>query len=79
MKFQAAIHGVDIEKDSDKRHSQDKGNITEKTSEHKRPTENQLFRDPKDYEKMTAEDRQKMTDNMTMYLRNKMSKALGGQ
>lgn len=79
MKFQAAIHGVDIEKDSGKKDSQDKGKITEKTSEKKRSTENQLFRDPKEYEQMTAEERQRMTDQMTMYLRNKMSKALGGQ
>jgi hypothetical protein len=72
VRFEAGIHGIDLEKEIGK----PKSTARAKASEVKR--DRFLFQDPKDYEKLSPEERQKRTDTMMSFYRGKMSKAIGG-
>jgi len=59
MKFEAGLQGIDLDKEI-------KGQQTIKTSSGEEITVSKdfLFGDPKDYEKMTPEERNKKTEEM---------------
>lgn len=63
LRFYARIHGVDVDSTED---SETEIPVQSEKTENKQF----LFRDPKDYSDLTAEERQKMTENALKYWKN---------
>ena len=78
MKFEAGIHGIDLEKEIGK-DTNVKRDVKKPGKKAETKESKFLFGDPKDYDKQPLEERQRLTDQMMMYYRGKMSKAIGGQ
>lgn len=81
MRFEAGIHGIDLEKEiEDETSVEARKNPPKSKGAAKKKESKFLFGDPEEYKKMDPEERQRLTDQMMMFYRGKMTKAMtGGQ